>query len=146
MYKVTLTKPEREQLNAIMKKGSHTSHQYRCACILLSVDQGKYADEPCTNKEICKVLKIAPRTIDRVKKEFVEEGLESVLERKPPNREYERKVDGDLEAKLIAMSCHKAPEGFARWSLRLLADQAVELGFVDSISHETVRRVLKKTT
>lgn len=68
-----------------------------------------------------------------------------MLERKPTSREYERKADGDLEARLVALSCSEPPEGHARWSLRLLADKLVELEIVDSISHETVRTVLKKT-
>ena len=144
-YKVTLTKTERTELEAILSKGYHTSQQFKNACILLNVDEGKYSDEPIVNREICKVLKIGMRTIDRVKGKFVEKGFDAVLERKSPDREYERKADGDVEAKLIAMSCSKAPEGFARWSLRLLAEQAVELGYVESLSYETVRRVLKKT-
>jgi transposase len=145
-YKVTLTKKERAQLDQILSKGRHTSQQFKNACILLNVDEGKYADEPTVNREICKVLKIGMRTIDRVKKRFVEEGFDAVLERKPPQREYERVADGEVEAKLIALSCSKPPEGFARWSLRLLADKAVELAYVEDISHETVRRVLKKTS
>ena len=144
-YKVTLTKKERAELEDILSKGYHTSQQFKHACILLNVDEGKYSGEQSVNREICKVLKIGMRTIDRVKRKFVEEGIDAVLERKSPEREYERKADGDVEAKLIAMSCSKAPEGFARWSLRLLAEQAVELGYVESLSYETVRRVLKKT-
>ncbi len=143
-YKVTLTKSERSQLNGILSKGHHTSQQFKNACILLNVDEGKYADESAVNREISKVLKVGMRSIDRVKKRFVEEGFDAMLERKPPQREYERVADGDVEAKLIALSCSKAPEGFARWSLRMLADKAVELGYVEEISHETVRRVLKK--
>ena len=84
------------------------------------------------------------RKIDRVKKRFVEEGLEAVLTRRKGNRVYEKKADGEFEAHLIALSCGDPPEGFARWSLRLLADKAVELRYIDSISYETVRRVLKK--
>jgi 5-deoxy-D-glucuronate isomerase len=145
-YKVTLTQIERTELESILHKGYHTSHQFKNACILLNVDEGEYADKPSVNREICKVLKIGMRTIDRVKKRFVEEGFESVLERKPPQREYLRIADGEIEAKLIALSCSKAPEGFARWSLRMLADKAVELGYVPDISYETVRRVLKKTS
>jgi len=80
-----------------------------------------------------------------VKKRFVEEGMEAALEGRRGDRVYERKADGDVEAHLVALSCTEPPEGFARWSLRLLADRAVELGFVDSLSYETVRRVLKKT-
>ena len=92
-----------------------------------------------------KVLKIGMRTIDRVKKKFVEEGFDAVLERKSPDREYDRKADGEVEAHLITLCCSEPPQGYARWSLRLLADKLVELKYVDSISYETVRRVLKKT-
>ena len=85
------------------------------------------------------------KKIDRVKKRFVEDGFEVALLGHPKNREYEKKVDGDLEAHLIAISCSEPPEGFSRWSLRMLADKVVELEYVDSISHETIRRTLKKT-
>ena len=84
------------------------------------------------------------RTIDRVKKRFVEEGFEACLSRKPTSRVYQRKLDGDCEAKLIAIACSEPPQGFSKWSLRLLADKMVELHYVDSVSHETVRSVLKK--
>jgi hypothetical protein len=86
------------------------------------------------------------KTIDRVKKRFVEKGIDMALTGKPSTRVYQRKADGDLEAHLIAMSCSEAPEGHKRWTLRLLADKAVELKYVDNISYETVRRVLKKTS
>lgn len=145
-YKITLTKTEHTELEAILSKGYHTSQQFKNACILLNVDEGKYSKESSVNREICKVLKIGMRTIDRVKKKFVEEGFDALLERKSPDRDYERKADGDVEAKLIALSCSKAPAGFARWSLRLLADKIAELGYVESLSYETVRRVLKKTS
>ncbi len=144
-YKVTLTKAERSELEDILSKGYHTSQQFKNACILLNVDEGKYSDEPSVNRAICNVLKIGMRTIDRVKKKFVEEGFEAILERKTPDREYERIADGEVEAKLIALSCSKSPAGYARWSLRLLAEKAVELGYVEHLSYETVRRVLKKT-
>lgn len=85
------------------------------------------------------------RTIDRVKKRFVEEGMEAVLERRPTQRVYETKIDGDTEAKLVTLCCSQPPKGFAKWSLRLLADKMVELKYVESISHVTVRSVLKKT-
>ena len=97
------------------------------------------------NEEVAKVLRIGVRTIDRVKRKFVEEGLGAALENRPTSRVYERKADGEVEAHLIALSCSKAPEGFSKWSLRLLADKMVELRYVDEISYETVRRVLKKT-
>jgi transposase len=142
-YKVTLTKEEREELMSIINKGSHTSQKFRNAYVLLNCDEGKYS-EKVTNAQISKVLKVGMRTIDRIKKRFIEDGFEEVLERRPTQREYERKADGDFEAHLIAISCGKPPKGFARWSLRLLADKMVELKYVDTISHETVRTVLKK--
>lgn len=83
------------------------------------------------------------RKIDRVKKRFVEEVIDAALDRKMGTRIYDRKTDGDFEAHLVALSCSEPPEGFARWSLRLLADKVVELSYIDSISHETVRRILK---
>lgn len=144
-YKVTLTKVERDELEAIISKGKHTSQKFRNAYILLNVDEGEYSEEKVLNKEIQRVLKVGERTIDRVKKRFVEEGFEKVLERKPPDRTYQRKVDGDVEAHLISLSCGEPPEGYGRWTLRLLADKMVELDYVDDISHEEVRQVLKKT-
>jgi len=143
-YKITLSKPEHDQLIAIISKGVHSSQLYRSAYILLNCDEGDYG-EKITGQEISKVLKISMRMIDRVKQRFVEEGFESCLDRKPVGQPKERKVDGDLEAHLIALSCSKAPKGFSRWSLRMLADKVVELKYAESISHETIRKVLKKT-
>ena len=106
--------------------------------------RGKYSQK-VSNEQISKVLKVGMRTIDRVKKKFIEEGLEACLERRPTTRLYESKTDGDVEAKLITLCCSKPPKGYAKWSLRLLADKMVELNYVESISHVTVRSVLKKT-
>jgi len=142
-YKVTLTKEEREELESIINKGRHTSQKFRNAYVLLNCDEGEYS-EKATNSEISKILKVGMRTIDRIKKRFVEDGFDAILERKPTSREYEKKADGDFEARLIALSCSEPPKGFSRWSLRLLADKIVELQIVDSVSHETVRTVLKK--
>jgi transposase len=91
------------------------------------------------------VLKVGMRTIDRVKKKFIEEGFEAVMERRPTRRIYEKKIDGDTEAKLVTLCCSEPPKGFAKWSLRLLANKMVELKYVESITHVTVRNVLKKT-
>jgi transposase len=143
-YTIKLTKPEVEELMVIINKGSHTSQTFRVAYILLNCDEGKYSQK-VTNEQISKVLKVGMRTIDRVKKKFIQEGLEAVLERKPTARVYEKKMDGDTEAKLITLCCSEPPKGFARWSLRLLADKMVELKYVESITHVTVRSVLKKT-
>lgn len=143
-YTIKLTKPEVVELHAIINKGSHTSQTFRTAYILLNCDEGDYS-EKVTNEQISKVLKVGMRTIDRVKKKFIEEGFESVLERRPTRRIYETKLDGDVEAKLVTLCCSEPPKGFAKWSLRLLADKMVELNYVESISHVTVRSVLKKT-
>ncbi len=97
-----------------------------------------------TNEQISKVLKVGMRTIDRVKKQFIEEGMEAVLERRATTRIYDVKADGDIEAKLVTLCCSEPPKGFSKWSLRLLAEKMVELNYVESISHVTVRSVLKK--
>ena len=143
-YKVTLTKEEREQLTEMTRTGTHAARKIIHALILLNVDRGSHIESQI-NEDICKVLKIGMRTIDRVKKRFVEEGLEAALKMAPTSRVYDKLVDGDMEAHLIALACGEPPKGFARWSLRLLADKVVELRFADSISYETVRRTLKKT-
>jgi len=143
-YKIILTKAERDYLLSIIKKGEHKSKEYRDALILLNCDEGEFSDK-VTNQDICKVLRIGMRTIDRLKKRFVEEGLEGILEEKKSKRIYKKKIDGDLEARLIALSCSDPPEGYSRWSLRLLADKVVELNYVDNISYETIRKALKKT-
>jgi transposase len=143
-YTVKLTKSEVEELMSIINKGSHTSQTFRSAYILLNCDEGPYSQK-VSNEQISKVLKVGMRTIDRVKKKLIEEGFDAVLERRPTTRNYESKVDGDIEAKLITLCCSEPPKGFAKWSLRLLADKMVELKYVESISHVTVRSVLKKT-
>lgn len=145
IYKVTLTSEEREQLTEITRTGTHAAKKIIHALILLNVDKGPFAGERQTNEDICKVLKIGMRTIDRVKKRFVEDGFEASLKMAPTSRVYDKLVDGDMEAHLIALACGEPPKGFARWSLRLLADKLVELQIVESISYETVRRTLKKT-
>jgi transposase len=143
-YKVTLTKEEREQLTSIISKGYHSAHQYRTAYILLNCDEGEYGQK-IINEEVCNILKISMRMIDRVKQRFVEEGFDACLDRKPLSKTKAKKADGDMEAHLIALSCSKAPDGFSRWSLRMLAEKMVEMEYIESISHETIRRVLKKT-
>ena len=143
-YKVTLTKEERDQLMTLLGKGKHTSQQYRNACILINSDEGQFGKK-ITSEHIAQFLQVNTKTVERVKQRFVEEGFESCIERKPYPNKGPIKTDGDFEAHLVALSCSKAPKGYARWSLRLLADKMVELKYTDSISHETVRRVLKKT-
>jgi transposase len=144
-YKVTLTKQEREELLSITKGGVHNSKKVIHALILLNCDVGKFSQK-VSNEEIARVLKIGDRTIDRIKKKFVEQGLEAALSNSnETTRVYDKKTDGELEAHLIALSCSEPPKGFSRWSLRLLADKMVEMQYIENISHETVRNMLKKT-
>lgn len=144
-YIVTLTEEERKILVDFTSKGSHKSRQILDALTLLGCDEGEFQKKRSTNEEISRVLNTSMRKIDRVKKRFVEEGIDSALNRRKGNRTYVKKADGDFEAHLIALSCSEPPEGFAQWSLRLLADKVVELAYIDSISHEAIRRILKKT-
>jgi transposase len=144
-YKVTLTKEERESLMANTRKGNHTAKKVIHSIVLLNVDQGPFVESLQTNEEVCKVLKIGMRTIDRVKQRFVMEGIDAALGVAPTSRIYRKKIDGETEARLISIACSKPPKGFGKWSLRLLADRMVELDYVEDISHETVRKVLKKT-
>jgi hypothetical protein len=108
--------------------------------ILLNSNETGCAVKP-NNGQVSQILHVSMRKTDRVKQRFVEEGLGIALNGHPKEREYSRKADGDLEAHLLALSCSKAPEGFARWSLRMLADRVVELEYAESISCETVRRI-----
>jgi len=144
-YKVTLTQEERDRLQAMATRGKHSSQSLLNALILLASDEGPCQERKRTAEEISGILPVSLRKIDRVKRRFVEQGLEVALEKQPAEREYRRKADGDFEAHLVALSCSKPPKGHVRWSLRLLADKMVELEYVDTVSYETVRRVLKKT-
>ena len=145
-YKVTLDKPEREMLQEIATRGKHRSQMVLNALILLDCDQGRFQERKLTNQQIAAALPVSMKKIDRLKKRFVEGGIDAALNKQKARRTYLRKADGDFEAHLIALSCAKPPQGHARWSLRLLADRMVELRYVDEISHETVRKVLKKTS
>ena len=142
-YRICLSQEEVKELRIIINKGSHTSQTFRAAYILLNCDEGDYS-EKVTNEQISKVLKVGMRTIDRVKKKFIEDGFEKVLERRVSSRIYDVKIDGDVEAKLVKLCCSEPPSGFAKWSLRLLADKMVELKYIESISYVSVGNVLKK--
>jgi len=144
-YFVTLTEEERAELSKIVCKGSHKSQKVLNALILLNCDTGEHQDGKMKNEDVSNVLRISMRKIDRTKKRFVEDGIDIALNGRKGERIYKKKVDGDFEAHLIALSCSEPPDGFSKWSLRLLTDRVVELKYIDSISHETVRRVLKKT-
>ena len=144
-YTVTLEQSEREALEAMTRKGTHRPQRVINALVLLNCDEGAFNERRSTGAALAEVLRISLRRVDRVKKRFVEVGLEAALGGRQGRRPtYRRKADGAFEARLIALSCGDPPAGHAQWSLRLLADRVVELGYIDSVSHETVRRVLKK--
>jgi hypothetical protein len=144
-YLVYLTAPERDQLKRLLAAGTESARKLTHARILLKADQGP--DGPgWVDQAIAEAVEVSQPTVSRVRKQYVEQGLEAALNRRPPTREYVRKLDGVQEAKLIALACAKPPTGQARWSLRLLADKLVELEIVeDAVSYQTVRRMLKKT-
>ena len=145
-YIVRLSGDERKSLKSLVSSGKGPARMFTRARILLKADVG--VDGPgWPDDKISEALDVTVQTIERVRKQLVEEGLEAVLSRRKYIQKISRKkLDGDAEAHLIALACSESPEGYTRWSLRLLADRMVELGYVESISHEAVRRVLKKTS
>jgi transposase len=143
-YIVTLTQEERRVLQAMLSRGKAAARKLTHARVLLKADAN--SGEPAWNDDaIAQGLEVGRATVERVRKVFVEEGLEAALERHKPRRQYQRKLDGDAEAHMIVLACSQAPEGRSRWTLRLLADRMVSLEQVDHLSYETVREVLKKT-
>ena len=143
---VTLDEAERKDLTAITNKGSHCSQKVINALILLNYDEGQFNERQVTGEAIADILRISMRKVDRAEKRFVEAGIEAAQGGRQGRRPmYLRKADGEFEARLVALSCGEPPAGHGQWSLRLLADHAVELCYIDSVSHETVWRVLKKT-
>jgi transposase len=143
-YIVTLTEEERQRLREMVSRGKAAARKLMHARILLkadSCDGGPGWDDGA----IAEGLEVGRATVERVRKECVEEGLEAALERRKPRRQYLHTLDGDGEAHLIALACGQAPEGRSRWTLRLLADRMVALEYVEEVSKDTVRRVLKKT-
>jgi transposase len=144
-YIVRLSREERKSLKSLVSSGKGPARMFARARILLKADVGE-GGPGWPDEKIAEALDVTVHTIERVRKQLVEEGLEAVLARRPYVQKLSRKkLDGDAEAHLIALACSETPKGYTRWSLRLLADKMVELGYVDSISHEAVRRVLKKT-
>lgn len=144
-YVVTLTEEERVELRRLISRGKAAARKLTRARVLLLADQAEGGPAK-SDPEIAAAVVCGRATVERVRRQFVEEGLEETLTRKPTVRTYENKLDGRTEAHLIALTCGAPPEGCNRWSLRLLADRLVALGHVDSVSHETVRMTLKKTT
>ena len=145
-YIVRLSGEERKSLKSLVSSGKGPARMFTRARILLKADVGE-GGPSWPDEKIAEALDVTVQTIERVRKQLVEEGLEAVLRRRKYIQKISRKkLDGDAEAHLIALACSKTPEGYTRWSLRLLADRMVELGYIESISHEAVRRVLKKTS
>lgn len=143
-YIVRLTPEEQAYLSQMMRSGKAAARLLLHARILLKADTGPTASA-WSDEAISHALEVHPDTVARVRQRFVEEGLEAALRPRPSKRQYARKLDGAAEAHLLALACGPAPAGQARWSLRLLADRLVELDHVGSVSHETIRRTLKKT-
>src|SRR3954452_4126913 len=144
-YRVTLTAEERDDLRRMISRGKADARKLAHARILLQADEAE-GGPARVDEGIASALEVSVRTIERVRQRFVEQGLAAALLPKPSARLYARKLDGEQEAHLLALACTRPPEGKARWSLRLLAERMVELEHVDGLSHETVRRTLKKTS
>ena len=139
-YKVELNEEQKLNLEKITSSGTYPARQIKRAQILLKSD----TKVSWSYEQISDAFDVSEVTIAKVRKTFVEHGLEAALHRKKPDREYEHALDGEAEAHLIALACSEPPTGREHWSLRLLRNRFVKLGYIESISHETIRRALKK--
>lgn len=139
-YRIELTEEQRQHLEKITSSGIYSARTIKHAQILLKSDK----KEHWRYEQICQAYDVTAVTIAKVRKTFVLHGLEAALQRKKPDRDYEHALDGEAEAHLIALACSEPPAGREHWSLRLLQNRFVKLGYIDTISHETIRRVLKK--
>lgn len=143
-YRVKLSEEDRSHLLERLGRGERPAREQTRVRVLLKVDEGP--EGPAwTDARVAEALELAAGTVAGIRQRFSERGLTGCVERKKPNREYERKLDGEQEAQLIRLACSEAPDGRSQWSLRLLADKMVQLGVAESLSHETVRQTLKKT-
>lgn len=143
-YIVTLTDEERFELENVIRSGKAAARKLIRARILLKADSAS-GRKGWTDAAICRALDVSSPTVWRTRKRFVLESFEAALNSRRPGRHYKRKLDGQQEAHLIAIACSQPPQGRQRWTLRLLRNRMVELRLVESLSHETVREVLKKT-
>jgi transposase len=144
-YRVTLTAEERGELERMIARGKADARKLAHARVLLQADEAD-GGPGWIDETIAAAVRVSVRTIERVRQRFVEQGLAAALLPRPSPRLHGRKLDGEREAHLLAPACARPPEGRARWSLRLLAERMVELEHVDTLSHETVRQTLKKTS
>jgi hypothetical protein len=143
-YHVTLTKEERAQLEQLIDKGKTSGYRIRHAQIMLALDETP-ENEEWTDKKISKAYRTTEKSVGNLRRRFVEQGFEAALGRQKREVPPKIKIDGETEAKIVALTCSEAPEGYSRWSLRLLANQVVELGIMDSVSHTAIADCLKKT-
>jgi len=144
-YAVKLTEEERARLRTMIGSGTAPARALSHARILLKTNQGE-GGPGWADAAIAGAVEVHPATVARVRRAYVEAGLDAALDRKAPDRAYPRALDGGGEARLVALACGDPPEGRERWTLRLLADELVRLEVVESVSHETVRRTLKQTS
>lgn len=143
-YSVQLDAEQRQMLESILTGGKESARGQAHARILLKADQGSFGPG-WTDEQIAEALEVGRATVERVRKRFVQGGLLDALVRRPqPERPEKRKMDGELEAHLVTLACSQAEGGRERWTMRLLADKLVQLGYVDQISHNTVWVTLKK--
>ena len=145
LYVVRLSEEERSELTKLLKTGRAPAYRRRHAEILLQADQGQHGPA-LHDRQIIEKLDVARQTVEKVRKRCVEEGLEEALGRRQRSRDRAPVLDGEGEAQLVAIACGEPPDGRARWTLHLLADELKRRKIVHTISHETVRKVLKKTT
>jgi DNA-binding Lrp family transcriptional regulator len=141
---VELNQEEREQLEQLITKGNVADYKIKHAHMLLKADEGEQGPS-WTDARIAELFKTSETTVRNLRKRLVEKGFEAALEREK-QLNFRNKLDGEAEAKLITIACSQPPEGYSRWSVRLLADRLVELEIVDAVSHMTVQRVMKKTS
>ena len=142
-YVVRLSNEERETLEQLVNRGKAAAYKRRHAQILLKADVSEKGSN-WTDLQVSKAFNVSLRTVERVRQQLVENGLDAALSRAKQKRHRNLSLDGEGEAHLVALTCQDPPTGYARWTLRLLADKMVELEYVDSLSYETVRRTLKK--
>ena len=144
-YKITLTAEERLSLEQMVRAGKTPARTLTRARVLLKADCGG-GRVGWTDEQIVAALDVGRATVERIRQRFVEESFEMALYSRRPGRRYHRRLDGAAEAHLVALACTQPPAGRARWTVRLLTGRLVELGVVEAVSRETVRRVLKKTS
>jgi hypothetical protein len=144
-YRIVLSDEQRAELRSLVGAGVAPARTLTRARILLKADHGD-AGPGWSDAAIAGALDVHPSTVLRVRRQFLEQGLAATLARKRPDRVYARLLDGEAEARLIALTCSAPPDGHARWSVRLLADELVRLEVVETISHQTVHQALKKTS